>query len=232
MRDNIISYQEMCANERMSLQRGMNFLPNSEYSIVLMSVRENAPYDDQVIDDGRILIYEGHDVPKSADAPIPQIVNQVDRLPSGKLNENGKFLKAADRTKSAGEAPRIVRAYEKIKKGIWIDNGFFELVDGWPEISSGRQVFKFKLVATQYAARGRQLVPAEGKDREPPRVIPSAVKVEVWKRDGGQCVECGASDELHFDHIVPYSKGGSSLTAENVQLLCMRHNLAKRDKII
>jgi 5-methylcytosine-specific restriction endonuclease McrA len=53
----------------------------------------------------------------------------------------------------------------------------------------------------------------------------------VWRRDGGKCVICGASDELHFDHIVPYSKGGTSLVAENIQLLCARHNLQKRDRI-
>jgi 5-methylcytosine-specific restriction endonuclease McrA len=64
------------------------------------------------------------------------------------------------------------------------------------------------------------------------RVIPTAVKLEVWKRDGGKCAVCGADDELHFDHIVPYSKGGTSITAENVQLLCARHNLEKGDKII
>ncbi|MCA8918140.1 MAG: HNH endonuclease, partial [Planctomycetes bacterium] len=63
------------------------------------------------------------------------------------------------------------------------------------------------------------------------RLIPSAVKLEVWKRDRGQCVQCGAKDNLHFDHVIPFSKGGSSLTAGNVQLLCVRHNLTKRDKI-
>ncbi|MBU1705892.1 hypothetical protein KKG19_04190 [Patescibacteria group bacterium] len=31
--------------------------------------------------------------------------------------------------------------------------------------------------------------------------------------------------------MVPFSKGGTSLKAENIQLLCARHNLAKRDKI-
>jgi hypothetical protein len=39
------------------------------------------------------------------------------------------------------------------------------------------------------------------------------------------------ADELHFDHILPFSKGGTSLTGENVQLLCSRHNLLKRDSI-
>lgn len=64
------------------------------------------------------------------------------------------------------------------------------------------------------------------------RVIPTRVKVEVWKRDHGRCVKCGATDNLHFDHDVPYSKGGSSVTAKNVRLLCARHNLKKSDKIM
>jgi 5-methylcytosine-specific restriction endonuclease McrA len=42
---------------------------------------------------------------------------------------------------------------------------------------------------------------------------------------------CGATDELHFDHILPFARGGTSLTAANVQLLCARHNLAKSDRI-
>ncbi|MFH1888245.1 MAG: HNH endonuclease signature motif containing protein, partial [Pseudomonadota bacterium] len=60
---------------------------------------------------------------------------------------------------------------------------------------------------------------------------PTRVKVEVWKRDGGKCTKCGSTADLHFDHIIPWSKGGSSVTAENVQLLCGRHNLEKRDRI-
>jgi 5-methylcytosine-specific restriction endonuclease McrA len=63
------------------------------------------------------------------------------------------------------------------------------------------------------------------------RVIPTHVKLEVWRRDGGKCVICGASDELHFDHIVPYSKGGASVLVDNIQLLCARHNIQKRDRI-
>jgi 5-methylcytosine-specific restriction endonuclease McrA len=63
------------------------------------------------------------------------------------------------------------------------------------------------------------------------RIIPTNIKLEVWARDGGKCVTCGATDELHFDHIVPYSKGGTSLKSENIQLLCARHNLSKSAKI-
>src|SRR5438105_812310 len=68
----------------------------------------------------------------------------------------------------------------------------------------------------------------EGERR---RIIPTSVKLEVWKRDGGKCVSCGATDELHFDHIIPFSRGGTSMTSRNVQLLCARHNLEKKDKI-
>src|SRR6266498_3488886 len=48
----------------------------------------------------------------------------------------------------------------------------------------------------------------------------------------GKCVICGATDELHFDHDVPWSRGGTSITEENVQLLCARHNLQKHDRIV
>jgi 5-methylcytosine-specific restriction endonuclease McrA len=90
-------------------------------------------------------------------------------------------------------------------------------------------VFKFKLVAVPDEMPSTD---RPWQDQERRRIIPTAVKVEVWNRDKGRCRISGATDELHFDHILPYSKGGASLTAENVQLLCARHNLAKGARII
>lgn len=66
-----------------------------------------------------------------------------------------------------------------------------------------------------------------GPKREP---ISDDVKMLVWARDGGACTRCGAKSNLHFDHIIPVAKGGSS-TAENIQVLCMPCNLRKSDKI-
>jgi len=63
------------------------------------------------------------------------------------------------------------------------------------------------------------------------RLIPSEVKKEVWKRDEGKCVKCGSRENLHFDHDLPFSRGGTSLTAKNVRLLCLKHNLEKSAKI-
>jgi hypothetical protein len=60
--------------------------------------------------------------------------------------------------------------------------------------------------------------------------IPESVRREVWRRDGGVCVECGSRESLEFDHIIPWSLGGSD-TARNLRLLCERCNRAKGPRI-
>jgi hypothetical protein len=117
----------------------------------------------------------------------------------------------------------IVKVYEKNKPSIWVYNGLFRLVDAWQQEADGRKIFKSKLEMTSARNKIRQA------EIEHNRIIPTSVKIEVWKRDKGKCVEC--TNNLHFDHILPYSKGGSSLVAENIQILCARHNLAKLAKI-
>jgi len=56
------------------------------------------------------------------------------------------------------------------------------------------------------------------------------LKHEVFRKGGGQCARCGATDDLEYDHIYPYSRGGPT-TLENLQLLCRDCNAKKRDKI-
>ena len=73
--DNIISYIEMCRREGASLQQGMNFGLGGNHSVILMSVRPNAPYRDRLEDSGTTLIYEGHDMPKGASCPNPKVVD-------------------------------------------------------------------------------------------------------------------------------------------------------------
>jgi hypothetical protein len=58
------------------------------------------------------------------------------------------------------------------------------------------------------------------------RAIPQAVKIAVSARDGGRCRKCGSTQQLHFDHVIPVSKGGAN-TAANIQLLCGACNRAK-----
>ena len=226
----IISHAEMCLEEGVSLQKGMNFRIKGETTVILMSLRKGAPYADKVEDDGEILIYEGHNIPKNL-AKSPKSVNQPDYTPRGALTENGKFFKAAMKFKDGEEPAELIKVYEKIKDGIWVYNGAFELIDAWTEKSDNRNVFKFKLHVTDKTIDQKEKRVKELKDMDHNRLIPTSVKLEVWKRDKGCCVQCGSTDNLHFDHILPYSKGGTSLKAENIQLLCARHNLQKHDKI-
>lgn len=236
----IISYLEMCRIEGVNLQRGMNYRLHSDYSVILMSLRQGAPYADRVEENGKVLIYEGHDIPKTNANLNPKVIDQQAVNPSGTLTQNGLFFAAAIEFKSGKRQAELIKVYEKIHSGIWAYNGIFRLVDSWQELESARlnsgkklsnprKVFKFRLELTHSDIINEHA--AKWKDIEHNRLIPASVKLEVWKRDKGKCVICGSANNLHFDHIIPYSRGGSSLTAANIQLLCARHNIAKRDKI-
>ena len=68
---------------------------------------------------------------------------------------------------------------------------------------------------------------AENLDRKGQRKpVPREVKVAVWQRDKGRCVECGSREELEFDHMIPLSKGGAN-TERNLQLRCASCNREK-----
>ena len=222
----------MCQREGTSLQRGMNFQLGRTHSVILMSTRKNAPYADRLEEDGRVLVYEGHDVPRSDPSVDPKTADQPRSTPTGKLTQNGRFEAAAKDYRQGKRPAERVRVYEKIYTGIWSYNGVFRLVDAWTETSGDRSVFKFRLEVDNEDESGDGSGHAVASQQPHRRIIPSAVKLEVWKRDQGRCVACGSSDELHFDHDLPYSLGGTSLTAANVQLLCARHNLSKGAKIL
>lgn len=225
----VISYIEMCQAEGASLQRGMNFHLRGNVSVILMSLRRGAPYADRIEDNGRILIYEGHDVPRTKNVTEPKKVDQPRYLSPGKPTQNGLFFDAAKRAAAGVAPPERVKVYEKIRDGVWVFDGIFDLLDAWLETSGVRTVFKFRL-----RLRETDSVDAPELQRDLPhnRLIPTAVKLEVWKRDRGSCVSCGSRENLHFDHVIPYSQGGTSLSAQNIQLLCAKHNLQKHDRIL
>jgi hypothetical protein len=217
----------MCQAWSVSFQHGMHFHLRPDLSVLLMSQRSNAPYRDSVEENGRVLIYEGHDAPRTKGAPNPKTIDQPRSTSTSMLTRNGLFEHAALETKNGKRKPEVVAVYEKIHVGIWAFNGFFRLTNCWQVSDGDRSVFKFRLELADdldMKATPENTLPQT-------RMIPSMVKLEVWKRDAGRCVICSATDNLHFDHDVPYSKGGSSLTAKNIRLLCARHNLSKSDKI-
>jgi 5-methylcytosine-specific restriction endonuclease McrA len=117
---------------------------------------------------------------------------------------------------------RIMRI-EPAVRGVYLElstkkgNGQYDVPDPrWTEavITTIVRVHKRELVSTS----------------ETSRAIPHEVKIAVWQRDQGKCVQCGAADYLEYDHDIPFSKGGAS-TIGNLRLLCRRCNLSKGNRI-
>jgi hypothetical protein len=227
----VLTHAELTMAEGLSLQRGMNFRPaEKDYSIFLMSVNEKAPYNDGFDSDGTVLTYEGHDINKREQVDNKKF-NQPLFTKNGKLTENGKFFQAVEDYKERRRInPEKIRVYEKITNNVWSDKGFFFLVDVDNEynMDEGRKVFRFKLIPEDLHLKNHVIQ----EELELSRRIPTTIKRMVWERDKGKCVECGSTQDLHFDHILPYSRGGTSTNPNNIQLLCQKHNLTKSNNII
>lgn len=229
-RDEIISHTEMCMIERKAgLQQGINYRLNPAYTVILMSQRSNAPYRDHIHPDGVTLEYEGHNITReNTERPDPTLFDQPRFLPSGRPTQNGLLIQAIEECRAGKREPELVKAYEKIHANVWSLKGLFRLMD-YKIVNDGtRNVYRFIL---QLDPDQDLNLEQENAELKMTRIIPSDVKRAVWKRDGGKCVLCGATKNLHWDHELPYSKGGTSLSANNIRILCMKHNLSKSAKI-
>ena len=86
-----------------------------------------------------------------------------------------------------------------------------------------------RLIALEVFDVDGYLVRPEGWDSSRPRhrpAIPTWVRREVYERDNYECQQCGATEPLVLDHVIPYSKGGPD-TVPNLQVLCAPCNWAK-----
>ena len=79
-----------------------------------------------------------------------------------------------------------------------------------------------KLAATSRPHQAKALTPGS-------RHIPTAVRREVWRRDGARCAfvgtagRCAERGFLELHHVVPFAVGGEASTA-NIELRCRAHN--------
>jgi hypothetical protein len=55
----VLTYLDMCHEEGVNLQRGMNYRLRNRTTVILMSLRPDAPYADRVEDNGKVLIWKG-----------------------------------------------------------------------------------------------------------------------------------------------------------------------------
>jgi 5-methylcytosine-specific restriction endonuclease McrA len=88
-----------------------------------------------------------------------------------------------------------------------------------------RERTKQRRLERAHAAMQRELTPA--RRREP---IPREVRLAVWERDGGRCVDCGSDFDLQYDHVIPVAMGGAT-NERNLQLLCADCNRGKGDSL-
>ena len=75
--------------------------------------------------------------------------------------------------------------------------------------------------------------PTDEERADERRVVNNSVRYQIMRRDGFQCVLCGAKGrdaELRVDHTIPVSKGGKS-TEDNLRTLCHACNSGKRDQV-
>lgn len=85
------------------------------------------------------------------------------------------------------------------------------------------------LVTQQLKTTFREI--ANSKNNETThRTISSKVKRIVYNRDNGKCTLCNSTTNLEYDHVIPFSKGGST-TELNIQLLCRSCNRSKLNYI-
>lgn len=142
---------------------------------------------------------------------------------------------------STGEITAITRKLAR-DLGIKMDEATIHFISSFANcpgvISFLLELVRVYAQARQYsesitldmAREALKALPASQESIQRREVIPSEVRREVWRRDGGRCVQCGSQERLEYDHIIPVSKGGSS-TARNLQLLCETCNRAKSDSI-
>lgn len=142
--------------------------------------------------------------------PRPEAVEEMDRWL--KSVEEERRL-ATERRKRAAEEFRIQK--EKMEKE--------EMARKIKEKYRKRQLEK---IVRQELIDSGELFGDQPK--RPP--IPREVVDAVYRRDGGRCVYCGSTKDLQIDHIIPFSRGGSS-ELENLQLLCRKCNIEKSNKI-
>lgn len=143
---------------------------------------------------------------------------------------------------------------ESSQRPVWVEEiGFFDLWRNGSKLIGGAFLFQDclylaprnftrdeqSLLVMELADSERKLfeklrmkfVSSEAQEASKPRMqIKEAVRIAVWRRDQGRCVECKKRENLEYDHVIPVEKGGAS-TVRNVQLLCVSCNQQKGNRI-
>jgi 5-methylcytosine-specific restriction endonuclease McrA len=65
-----------------------------------------------------------------------------------------------------------------------------------------------------------QALERRGRSGQVGNPLPSDwVRMYVWRRDRGRCVQCGSHERVWFEYIVPVMAGGRN-KEQNIRLMC------------
>jgi 5-methylcytosine-specific restriction endonuclease McrA len=126
----------------------------------------------------------------------------------------------------AAQAERPVVLFGEEHRTYWVfeDRVFWEdedlAADDVLALVRERQRRRRRTLERAHAALAGE---ASASRRQP---IPHAVRLAVWERDGGRCVECGSRFDIQYDHVIPVVAGGAT-SVENLQILCAPCNRRK-----
>lgn len=82
------------------------------------------------------------------------------------------------------------------------------------------------MTARADAARAARLEASERR-RRAGTVTPALWKA-LMERDGGKCRDCGTTEDLQADHVVPVARGGKTILS-NLVLRCAHDNASRGD---
>lgn len=94
------------------------------------------------------------------------------------------------------------------------------------------QVLEFtKHQQPHYKEEGSKIPPPQGHEDSGYIAfgVSESKRQEIFDRDGRKCLECGATERLSLDHIIPRSKGGTN-DDDNLKTLCVSCNARKRNR--
>jgi 5-methylcytosine-specific restriction endonuclease McrA len=126
----------------------------------------------------------------------------------------------------AEQAERPVALFREGERAYWcFEDRFYWEDDGLEArdvlaLVRDRQRRRQRTLERAHAALAGEAAP---RRREP---IPREVRLAVWERDGGRCVDCGSAFDVQYDHVIPLALGGSN-SVENLQILCAPCNQRK-----
>jgi hypothetical protein len=132
---------------------------------------------------------------------------------------------------------RVIQKLERCKsllsnkypKGVDYDALFDELTEVFLEKTDPERRNKRRKQRSEN--KNNKAPSAASTNHNQTRHIPAEVRDEVWVKHNGRCAfvgvngsRCNSTHSLQFDHHpIPFARGGPS-TANNLRLLCARHN--------